>query len=67
MEDENTLPKESTSKTNNDGDTKALEETETQALVKSKKEKGKSCCSVRFKSKKYMEKLILCVAFYKYN
>ncbi|XP_076095480.1 uncharacterized protein LOC143066435 [Mytilus galloprovincialis] len=47
MEDENTLPKESTSKTYNDGDTKALEETETQALVKSKKEKGKSCCSFR--------------------
>lgn len=65
MEDENTLPKESTSKTNNDGNTKASEETETE--VKSKKEKGKSCCSVRFKSKKYMEKLILCVAFYKYN
>ncbi|XP_063436106.1 uncharacterized protein LOC134717543 [Mytilus trossulus] len=47
MEDENTSPKESTSKTNNDGDTKALEEAETQALVESKKEKEKSCCSFR--------------------
>ncbi|XP_071153107.1 uncharacterized protein [Mytilus edulis] len=45
MEDENTLPKESTSKTNNDGNTKASEETETE--VKTKKERGKSCCSFR--------------------